>query len=275
MADVVLRAELDRAGLAGLVEVDSAGTGDWHVGEPMDGQAEAELARHGYDGSAHRARQIQPSWLGQCDLVLAMDRSNLADLRAPGARRRGGRAGLLLFRSFDPDLAAAKAHDPFDGDVPDPYGGRPATRSPGSGPWRRTGPGRTAGRVGPCRRPERDHARGRRACGRPPAGHGTGDPAARDREPAPGPKLARRVPAGPAAGADHRHRGARHPRGRVAAPGAHYHATLADGRVVFVKAARGPGQRLEAEARGLRWLAERARGAGARRARLGRRRRWP
>jgi protein-tyrosine phosphatase len=82
MADVVLRAELDRAGLAGLVEVDSAGTGDWHLGEPMAEQAEAELARRGYDGSAHRARRIQPSWFAQRDLILAMDLSNLAALRA-------------------------------------------------------------------------------------------------------------------------------------------------------------------------------------------------
>ena len=126
MADVVLRAELDRAGLAGLVEVDSGGTGDWHLGEPMAEQAEAELARRGYDGSAHRARRIQPSWLAQRDLVLAMDLSNLAALRvlAPDAEAAGPR--LMLFRSFDPDLAAAQAHDPWDGGVPDPYGGPPA-----------------------------------------------------------------------------------------------------------------------------------------------------
>jgi protein-tyrosine phosphatase len=125
MADVVLRAELDRAGLAGLVEVDSAGTGDWHLGEPMAGQAEAELARRGYDGSAHRARRIAPSWFAQRDLVLAMDLSNLAALRAlaPDADAAGPR--LMLFRSFDPDLAAATAHDPWDGAVPDPYGGPP------------------------------------------------------------------------------------------------------------------------------------------------------
>ena len=106
MADIVLRAELDRAGLAGLVEVDSAGTGDWHLGEPMAEQAEAELARRGYDGSAHRARRIQPAWFAERDLVLAMDLSNLAALRA-----------------LAPDAEAA---GPRDGGVPDPYGGPPA-----------------------------------------------------------------------------------------------------------------------------------------------------
>jgi protein-tyrosine phosphatase len=123
MAEVALRAELDRAGLAGLVEVDSAGTGDWHLGEPMAEQAAAELARRGYDGAAHRARRIQRSWFGQRDLVLAMDVSNLAALRvlAPDAEAAGPR--LMLFRSFDPELAAGVLGDPWDGGVPDPYGG--------------------------------------------------------------------------------------------------------------------------------------------------------
>ena len=123
MAEVVLRAELDRAGLAGLVEVDSAGTGDWHVGGPMDRRARAELSRRGYDGSAHRARQFQPSWFGRHDLVLAMDLANLEDLRAmaPDAAAAGR---LLLFRSFDPAMGADPAADDlYQGAVPDPYGG--------------------------------------------------------------------------------------------------------------------------------------------------------
>ena len=119
MADVLLRAELAGAGLDGLVQVDSAGTGDWHVGGPMDRRARAELARHGYDGAAHRARQFRPSWFAGRDLVLAMDRANLADLRemAPDADAAGR---VLLFRSFDPALAS---DDRYDGQVPDPYGG--------------------------------------------------------------------------------------------------------------------------------------------------------
>jgi protein-tyrosine phosphatase len=123
MAEVALRAELDRAGLDGLVEVDSAGTGDWHLGQPMAGQAAAELSRRGYDGSAHRVRKIKRSWFGQRDLVLAMDLSNLADLRAlaPDAEASGRR--LMLFRSFDPGLAGDVSGDPWDGAVPDPYGG--------------------------------------------------------------------------------------------------------------------------------------------------------
>jgi len=120
MAEVVLGDELARAGLAERVEVDSAGTGDWHVGGPMDAGARAELARRGYDGSAHRARLFDPAWFARRDLVLVMDSRNLAQLRrmAPDAESAGPR--LLLFRSFDPDLAAT---DPCDGEVPDPYGG--------------------------------------------------------------------------------------------------------------------------------------------------------
>ncbi len=123
MAEVAARAELGRAGLGELVEVDSAGTGDWHVGGPMDRRARAELGRRGYDGSAHRARQFQPSWFAAKDLVLAMDLANLADLRemAPDATAAGPR--LALFRSFDPGLAGAD--DPYQGQVPDPYGGLP------------------------------------------------------------------------------------------------------------------------------------------------------
>jgi protein-tyrosine phosphatase len=87
----------------------------------MDRRARAELARHGYDGSAHRARQFQSSCFAGRDLVLAMDRANLADLRemAPDADAAGR---LLLVRSFDPALAS---DDPYDGQVPDPYGGPP------------------------------------------------------------------------------------------------------------------------------------------------------
>ena len=122
MAEVVLRAGLDRAGLGGLVEVDSAGTGDWHLGEPMAEQAGEELARRGYDGSAHRARRIKRSWLGERDLVLAMDLSNLAALRALASDAEAAGPRLMLFRSFDPALAGGLLGDPWDGAVPDPYG---------------------------------------------------------------------------------------------------------------------------------------------------------
>jgi protein-tyrosine phosphatase len=119
MAEVVLRDVLTRSGLAGAVSVESAGTGDWHVGERMFGPARAELARRGYDGSTHRARQIQPSWLPRYDLVVAMDRANLAALHRM-APDPDSAARIRLLRTFDPEL---KPDDPYQGEVPDPFGG--------------------------------------------------------------------------------------------------------------------------------------------------------
>ncbi len=112
MADVVLSARVEEAGLADVVEVVSAGTGDWHVGEPMDRRAAALLTTQGYDAARHRAQQVDASWLATADLLLAMDRANLRDLRALGPVE-GGR--VRLFRDYDPQ-------DP-GGEVPDPYFG--------------------------------------------------------------------------------------------------------------------------------------------------------
>jgi low molecular weight protein-tyrosine phosphatase len=113
MADVVLTQRVDDAGLAGRVAVHSCGTGDWHVGNPMDERAAATLREHDYDPSEHRARQFDPTWVAEHDLVLAMDRSNLA-----AVRRVEGAADLdrvRLFGDFDPVRPG--------GEVPDPYYG--------------------------------------------------------------------------------------------------------------------------------------------------------
>jgi protein-tyrosine phosphatase len=116
MAEALIRSELASAGLAARVRVQSAGTGDWHLGEPMDRSARAELARHGHDGSAHRARQIGPDWLDRFDLLLATDQRNLRSLRMMAAGRPDLADRIRLLRSFD-----QKAPD--GSEVPDPYGG--------------------------------------------------------------------------------------------------------------------------------------------------------
>jgi protein-tyrosine phosphatase len=118
MAETVLRAALTEAGLDGTVVVDSAGTGDWHIGQPMNSGARAALATRGYDGSAHRARQIEPSWLARRDLVLAMDARNLADLR-----RMAGAAGRDRIRLFG---EVGGLSDTEGAEIPDPYGGNAA-----------------------------------------------------------------------------------------------------------------------------------------------------
>jgi protein-tyrosine phosphatase len=116
MAEALIRAEVDAAGLTGRVSVESAGTGDWHLGEPMDRMASRELARRGYDGAAHRARQIGPGWLDKFDLLIAMDASNLVNLQRMAAGRADVLRRIRLFRSFDPGA-------PDGAQVPDPYGG--------------------------------------------------------------------------------------------------------------------------------------------------------
>jgi low molecular weight protein-tyrosine phosphatase len=118
MAETLIRAELAAADLSDRVSVESAGTGDWHLGDPMDRGARAELARRGYDGSAHRARQIGPSWLDRFDLLIAMDSANLRALERMAIGRPGQSGRIRLLRSFD---AAA----PPGAEVPDPYGGGP------------------------------------------------------------------------------------------------------------------------------------------------------
>jgi protein-tyrosine phosphatase len=115
MAETVLRAALDEAGLAEAVALDSSGTGDWHVGQRMYPQARTALARRGYDGSAHRARQFEAPWLSDRDLVLAMDVNNLATLR-----RMAGPQDRDRIRLFG---EVGGLSEVGGGEIPDPYGG--------------------------------------------------------------------------------------------------------------------------------------------------------
>src|SRR4051794_1763965 len=114
MAEVVLRSKLEAEGLGGSVVVSSAGTGDWHIGEGADRRTVAALSARGYDASRHRARQFEKDWFDDNDLVVALDRSNLHELRAMAPLDR--RDEVVLLRSFEPHAGA-------DLDVPDPYYG--------------------------------------------------------------------------------------------------------------------------------------------------------
>lgn len=106
-AEGVLRAKLQAAGLGDRIEVDSAGTGDWHLGLPPDARSQRHALRRGYDLSSLRARRVSEDDFHRFDLILAMDANNLADLRrlAPDGPHR---ADLRLFTSVE---------------VPDPYSG--------------------------------------------------------------------------------------------------------------------------------------------------------
>ena len=95
--------------------MDSAGTGDWHIGPRWTAGPTPNWPRRGYDGSAHRARQIDASWLPDRDLFLAMDHRNRADLRRMAAQASVPDRRVQLF-------GAAGGLGP-DQDIPDPYGG--------------------------------------------------------------------------------------------------------------------------------------------------------
>jgi protein-tyrosine phosphatase len=116
-AEVVVRALAERAEVLGL-QVDSAGTGDWHVGQPADPRALIALTAAGYDGRAHRARGFAPEWFGERELIVALDRGHARLLRswAPDAQAR---SRIRLLRSFDPAVRVNEDHPLID--VADPY----------------------------------------------------------------------------------------------------------------------------------------------------------
>ena len=115
MVERVFQRAVAGVGLAAVVEVESAGTGPWHVGEPADRRAMAVLKRHGYPHQPHRARQFRPSWFGSFDLILALDAGHLHELRQM-APDDDAAARVKLLRSFDPGARGRL-------DVPDPYYG--------------------------------------------------------------------------------------------------------------------------------------------------------
>ena len=102
-----------REGLDQAFTVDSAGTGDWHVGRPPHKSTLAAARRRGYELEHLRARQVGVNDFDAFDYILAMDLSNLADLRRMRLLRASSRIGLFL--DYHPDANLVE--------VPDPYGG--------------------------------------------------------------------------------------------------------------------------------------------------------
>src|SRR5215212_8719042 len=115
-AEGVMRALVRDAGLDDQVTIDSAGTGDWHVGAPPDGRSAAAARRRGI-ALAGAARQVTAADFDRFDLIVAMDAANRRELErlAPDA---AARARVVALREFDP-LAVRDG----DLDVPDPYYG--------------------------------------------------------------------------------------------------------------------------------------------------------
>jgi protein-tyrosine phosphatase len=94
LAEAAFRARAEAAGL--VVGADSAGTGDWHAGEPPDRRAQATAKRHGIDISGYRARQVAPGDFTRFTHIFAMDESNLARLREIAPADASAQLGLLL-----------------------------------------------------------------------------------------------------------------------------------------------------------------------------------
>ena len=115
-AEGVMRHLLVEDGLVEAVELDSAGTGDWHVGHAPDHRSAGAAAGRGIELTG-AARQVAPADFESFDLILAMDRSNHDDLLAL-APHDDARERVRLLREYDPEAVAAGEFE-----VPDPYYG--------------------------------------------------------------------------------------------------------------------------------------------------------
>lgn len=119
LAEAVFRDIVERRGIADQFEIDSAGTGAWHVGHPPDSRMSATADSHGVSMDAIRGRQFVSEDLDQFDHIFAMDRDNLHDILSMDSSRTAGpnseQFRVRLFREADPE--------PGDYQVPDPYYG--------------------------------------------------------------------------------------------------------------------------------------------------------
>lgn len=107
-----MRQRLLQAGLAERIELDSAGTGGWHVGKVPDSRTQQAASRRGYELSRLRGRQVSADDFARFDLILAMDSANLRDLQR--IRPANARAELDLYlRRFE--LAEDEVPDPYYG----------------------------------------------------------------------------------------------------------------------------------------------------------------
>ncbi len=113
MAEGVFRRVLDREGAAESFEIDSAGLGDWHIGQAPDSRAQAAAASREMDISGQCARQVTLEDFHRFDLLLAMDRNNLTELKqlAPA----GTEQKVRQFLDYAPHLDAIDVPDPFFG----------------------------------------------------------------------------------------------------------------------------------------------------------------
>lgn len=111
LAEAAFQAEAERLGLD--VEADSAGTGEWHVGEPPDSRAQAVARKHGADISHLRGRQVTRDDFRRFDHIVALDRENFAALRR--LQPEGAKAELSLLLDHVPGREGQPVADPYYG----------------------------------------------------------------------------------------------------------------------------------------------------------------
>lgn len=112
-AEGVFRHALMRRAPELAIEIDSAGTHDYHVGEPPDARARAAAARRGIDISALRARSVVADDFDRFDLILAMDEDNVRELQRRTHRDRHERIRLIM--QYAPQAAQRVVPDPYYG----------------------------------------------------------------------------------------------------------------------------------------------------------------
>lgn len=110
---------VESEGLADKFEIDSAGTSAYHAGELADRRMRTTAATEGI-ALTSRSRQILKQDLSEFDYVVAMDRSNLSNIKALGQAGANYRAKVFLMREYDPQSDPVRG---VDLDVPDPYYG--------------------------------------------------------------------------------------------------------------------------------------------------------
>jgi protein-tyrosine phosphatase len=113
-AEGVFRHLLEQAAPQLHVEVDSAGTADYHIGDPPDLRSQRAALRRGIDLTGLRARQVTPDDFARFDLILAMDGNNLRELAT--MRPKHAHARVRLFLEYAPDLGRLELPDPYYGD---------------------------------------------------------------------------------------------------------------------------------------------------------------
>ena len=99
--------------LAAVIQIDSAGTHAYHIGEGPDERASAAALKRGVDLSSQQARRVSPDDFYEFDYVIAMDRSNFGDLAATCPPEH--EAKLRLFMEFAADLGTSEVPDPYYG----------------------------------------------------------------------------------------------------------------------------------------------------------------